>query len=270
MRHEISMLGILFLLSAAPAWSTDFNASGIQAFRTGDYALAEQLYRQALVEETEKTKLATVYRNLSVLYDTIGQDGSAYLKKANELDPPAPPTAIKDDGQSVMINNAAPSTVSQGAAGGAGQSSPTLSGLAPQVGAGTGLNQSAGANLNASSLPLSPGGIGSGMGNATVFGSSNSSSLGGGLNFNGGKLGGGLNAGSRSSYGIPGLGSGGGLGYGGSYSGPDGSSGFSNSTPIILPVVNRIPVILNAPGPNYYSTQQAPDGSTTTIIKQTY
>jgi hypothetical protein len=50
----------------------------------------------------------------------------------------------------------------------------------------------------------------------------------------------------------------------------DGNFEYSNGSTIVLPKPNGGVVLLNAPGPNIQSTQQNPDGSSTTIRKATY
>jgi hypothetical protein len=81
------LVSILILLNQGSVWASDANVEGIKAYRAGDYAKAESMYRQALTEETSKTGLAAIYRNLVVLYEAQKRDATEFQQKADELAP---------------------------------------------------------------------------------------------------------------------------------------------------------------------------------------
>ncbi|MBX9685704.1 MAG: tetratricopeptide repeat protein [Candidatus Obscuribacterales bacterium] len=255
MRYLSLVLLSLAIMLSVPAWADDSNSEGIKAYRMGDYARAEQLYRQALTEKSNNYELAAVYRNLSILYEAQGKDGSEFSRKADQLFPPDRPAYIK-----------APA-----AAGLSGASTEHSALPAVPSGASTGAIPAAGSAGRGVSV----------LGGTGVFGSSSmsSSTLNGSYNLNqpgagrGGILNGGFGGAARfnSGNGFSGYGGYGGLGN--SYyssSSPNGVFEYSSSTPMVLPAPNGGAIILNAPGPNIYSSQQGADGSTTTIMKRTY
>lgn len=96
------------------------------------------------------------------------------------------------------------------------------------------------------------------------------SGIGGGFGFSpsrGTNINGGIGGRSSSYAPLPFYPQLGGLQY--SSAGPNGSSSYSDSTPIVLPTPYGLPVILNAPGPNIYSNRRGPDGSNTTFMLRT-
>lgn len=258
-KFTLEIFGLCALtLAPLPALALDSNSEGIKAFRAGDYAKAERMYIQALTEESDKTKVASIYRNLSVLYNAQGKDGAEFLKKADQLDPPITPMVVKDKNGDVLIYNGG-----KHAATPINQEPPNTS---PQASASP--NQGpprrySGNPADGSTPPFFSG--------SKMYSEYTNSQIGGGFNFNPGRGGfnGGFNARSYSAsplpfYYGPQLG---GIQY--SNVGPNGAYGFSEGTPIVLPVPNSLPVILNAPGPNVYSNRRGPDGSDTTFMLRT-
>lgn len=296
----ISATATAFAAVVLPAIASESAAEGIKAFRMGDYQRAEQLYRQALSEENDNAQKAAIYRNLSILYNAQGKDGSEFAKKADELNPPEKPAYLqgkfhpsKNNGQSSDLFYGAPpysgslinsglnrSAIGEGPAANSTNSPSSPSNPAPD----------SRANASRATNPSDSGQI---LNGASVYGESVSQSSGfglnrGGLGFGGGfsrnalnGTFGGMSNGVASGYAgapyagmnnnAPGgilRGPGPGSVYGGGYYSPGNVFEYSNATPMVLPYRNGA-VILNAPGPNVYSSRQAPDGSSTTIIMRT-
>ena len=313
----VSKYSVIFSLAfSLPAWGGDYNSLGIKAFRSGDYQKAEQLYRQGLEEEQENSKLASIYRNLSVLYSAQGKDGSEFSKKADALDPPITPMYIKQKDGAVLMYNG-PQAIRQQTQQqqAVEQQFQPKSGQAftypkkslidpndflnhPMFAGGTGGAAGLGSGRGrAGSGGVGSGGAGSGsVGSGTGFLSrSNYINSGLGANFNFGRPGfpgaspvpSGSILGGGSQFDSP-------LYYGPAYGGmtyssvsPHNTFRYSDSSLIVVPVpvygpaplpINgmqypapayNVPLIIRAPGPNIYSSTQAPDGSSTTIILRT-
>lgn len=233
---------ILGLASTQRCWA-DANTEGIKYFRKGDYVNAERFYRQALSEATSNEELGAAYRNLSILYNAQGKDGSEFSKKADEFDPPAQLQRVRGSDGSVMMKNDQSKFARPLA-------QPKFDIPAPEP-------------KGESAMPF-------------VYSNTNTTTTvtGGGFSMGqpvgrGGILGGGFNTRTVTEP-LPGFGNGnGGLIY--SRSGPDGTVQTQTNMPIVLPVPNSNapPVIINAPGPDVYSSQQGQDGSKSTIIMRT-
>lgn len=97
----------IFLQLALPVLAGELNILGIKAFRSGDYVKAEQLYRQALLEDASRIEKASVYRNLAVLYQAQSKDASEFIKKADELDPPSVHSAALESAKKKIEENTA-------------------------------------------------------------------------------------------------------------------------------------------------------------------
>ncbi len=261
MKNRICALTVTLMLSTLPVVAGESAGEGIRAYRAGDYAKAEQLYRKALTEETDNGQLAAIYRNMAILYAAQGKDGAEFTKKADELNPPDTPSYIHSNATSDTSKN-----VNR-------QSFINKNELNREIGTPADPNQSKQA-LNGKQDPAASNGLAPTPSMMTGFSTSQtyeSTSLGGGFRL--GPRGSGLNinGGYRSDSGyntFPG-----GFGYPSnqfySVQTPTSNFQYSDNTPMVLPAANGPPVIINAPGPNIYSQQQAPDGSTTTIIKRT-
>lgn len=261
MNNGMKLLAFLLLLaSATPVWSADLNSEGIKAYRAGDYARAEQLYRQALAEEKENDKLVAICRNLAVLYEAQGKDASEFSKKADELSKAQTSRVTTNDSSlpdmtrqlipgGSLINpsfqlqqpvraasESSAATTSTQAPARSGAPSPNASDGSPAFGVGF---------SNRSEV------IDSSVGANSPFG--------------------GFQRDSRQTNGLPpGVGYGTGYGTGYSVQTPNSTFQSSDGSPIILNAPDGRPVIIKAPGQNTYVERQNPDGGTTTIINRTY
>ena len=242
-RKIVNCLSLCLFLSSAPAWCDDLIADGIKAYRAGEYQKAEQLYKQALSQESDPAQKAAIYRNIGVLYEAQGKDASEFNKKADELDPPAKLKRVdRRDMDTVLINNKAQTQPNlkfsrddappQEAAGSAKPTPPTNS---PGLFANFGMNQTSvnsGFGFGASPIRgLNIGGSGSSSMNSPMFGANSP-----------------MFQSTQTA---------------------DGVSGSSNATPVVLPKPDGGAVIFFAPAQNAYSSRQNPDGSSTTIIRRT-
>ena len=253
---------LCLMFCVLPVRASDTTGEGIKAFRAGDYARAEQLYRQALTEETDSANLAAIYRNLSLLYKTQGQDGSEFERKANELDPPAATHRIdsRDGNTMLLYKRGEHSTSSNGSAATNGSAANAVA------------NQDS-ADANTQLNRTSPAGNSPGLFNSFRMSSQSSvSGLGGSFSAGPGRFRfGGAVGGGRSNFssmsGMPGGTVG--PGYFSSQT-PDSRFDYSNSSLIVLPTPTGGAFFLNAPGPNIYSQQQSQDGSNVTIMNRTY
>lgn len=260
----------LFLLVSTPVWAADSNSEGIKAFRAGDYAKAERLYIQALTEESDRSKVASIYRNIALLYKTQGKDGSDFEKKADQVDPPLTPMVIKKSNGDVLIYHGKHSSPEEEspAVKAFPQANP-FTNSTPQIDRRSAADFSSQApsrsvDPSAGNTPPFFTGVGS-------YSSFTNSQIGAGFGYSPSRGGfnGGFNARSTSAsplpfYYGPQMG---GINY--SSVGPNGAFGYSDSTPIVIPVPYGYPVILNAPGPNLYSNRRGPDGSNTTFMLRT-
>lgn len=341
MKNKICFLAILNALCSLPAFAGEYTAEGIRAFRRGDYALAERCYWLAIKEETDPSNLAAIYRNLAILYNARGKDGSAFTKKADELEPPDKQRSfVKSDPVLDRLDHVKPQSASveklieqEQSKAATQMSSPQSSQYLPPTQQSPSLNQPQAQQLSSQQAlqnqlnspqissqqyqaqPFLQGQVPSQRNNVASFPPQNgisysasgmSSMISGnasiGLNGFRGGIGGGFRGSSVYGGGYGGYGGGvlnGGYGgniLNGAYAGsdpcgprinqfpvyprlggtyyssrsPNGTFEYSDSTPVVLPAPNGGAIILNAPGPNIYSSQQAPDGSTTTIMKRTY
>lgn len=248
------LLAILISLgSVLPAFADDLTSEGIKAYRSGDYSRAEQLYRQALSGEMDPEKRAAIYRNLGVLYQAQGKDGTEFNRQADAIDPPGQMQRIERDGDTMLLRGKHGSGLSQAGTAEQNESSqmPDASNSAPRAGAAPVFN---GLNSSVSGSMMSSGG---GFG---VRGTLGNGSIGGGSIFGGYRNGGGYYPGRFGAYGPM------------MYSSQNGNNSFmySTGTPMVLTAPNGRPVFINAPGPNIYSQTQAPDGSSSTLIYRTY
>ncbi|MBX9722752.1 MAG: tetratricopeptide repeat protein, partial [Candidatus Obscuribacterales bacterium] len=105
MRNRICALTVTLMMSTMPVVAGESAGEGIRAYRAGDYAKAEQLYRKALTEETDNGQLAAIYRNLAILYGAQGKDGAEFTKKADELNPPDTPSYVHSNATSDTSKN---------------------------------------------------------------------------------------------------------------------------------------------------------------------
>lgn len=253
-----------------PSWAADSNSEGIKAFRAGDYAKAERFYIQALTEESDRSKVASIYRNLALLYKTQGKDGSDFEKKADQVDPPLTPMVIKKSNGDVLIYHGKHSSPEEEAPAVKAfpQANPFMNTAPPMDRRGTtdfaSQAPARSSDPSAGNTPPFFTGVGS-------YSSFTNSQFGAGFGYNPSRGGfnGGFNARSSAAsplpfYYGPQMG---GINY--SSVGPNGAFGYSDSTPIIIPVPYGYPVILNAPGPNIYSNRRGPDGSNTTFMLRT-
>ena len=276
--------------SSQCAFADDLTAEGIKAFRAGDFLRAEQLYRQALPQEDDPQKKAAIFRDLNVLYQAQGKDGSDFVRQADALDPPSKSGLTKADGQSELLINHRDKTNPNASANSnpnpnsnsnfVSQPHQLPSGMVIEPAMSGSRNTLQVDGMSPSNPVMMNGAFGTSSSSSSMFGGAirGGGSLSGGA-FTGGSLNGGsLNGGSFRGGSLGGYR--GGSTMGGGFSPNNSSFGsvqngnnyfeYSANTPIVLPAPNGGAVILNNPGPNIYSTQQAPDGSTTTIMKRTY
>lgn len=256
MNSRVILLAALIIASAAPARSADLNTEGIQAYRSGDYSKAEQLYRQALAEEKDNDKLVAICRNLAVLFEAQGKDPSEFNKKADELSKSQTPRVLNNDsGLSEMTRTLIP---------GGSLREPNF--VLPRTVRSSDAAPATPGNAQPSSgspeqtVPLASPPIGVNFSNQSV---TVDSSVGVNSPF------GGFQRDSRQTYGLP-PGSHGGYGTGYSVQTPNSTFQYSDGSPIILNAPDGRPVIIKAPGQNTIQTQQNPDGGTSTIINRTY
>lgn len=246
---------VSLVLLQSPAFAGDSNSEGIKAFRAGDYAKAERMYILALTEESDKSKVASIYRNLALLYSAQGKDASEFTRKAEQLDPPITPMVVRDKNGDTLIFNG------KHAIAPANQDAPpmTASPAVPQ--APSGQTRQAADPYNGATPPFFSGGKINSVYETSQIGGSF------GINPNRGGFNGGFNARSVTGGPLPFYPQLGGINY--TNVGPNGAYSQSEGTPIVLPVPYGMPVILNAPGPNVYSNRRGPDGSNTTFMLRT-